>query len=161
LYPLLRLHLSILSLKVCAGHSAPRSATPHPQLRKINCTLQNALAEKAAWWAAEWYAGLAPESLLKVRLRRKAGHAKERAAFRFSPAIYSASHSASATPQNQLHLAECTCRKRCMVGCDVRSGVLHASNSATASPQNQLQFINCTCRKSCVVCCDVLRGLGA
>jgi len=26
--------------------------TPHPQHRKINCTLQNALAEKAAWWAA-------------------------------------------------------------------------------------------------------------
>jgi len=35
-----------------AFHSAPRSATPHPQFRKINCTLQNALAEKAAWWAA-------------------------------------------------------------------------------------------------------------
>jgi len=31
------------------------------QLRKINCTLQNALAEKAAWWAARWHAGLAPK----------------------------------------------------------------------------------------------------
>jgi len=26
-------------------------------------------------------------------------------------------------PQNQLHLAECTCRKSCMVGCDVLQGV--------------------------------------
>ena len=30
---------------------------------------------------------------------------------------------ASATPQNQLQLAECTCRKRCMVGCGVICGV--------------------------------------
>ena len=28
-----------------------------------------------------------------------------------------------ASPQNQLHLAECTCRKSCMVGCDVLRGV--------------------------------------
>jgi hypothetical protein len=34
------------------------SATPLPQLRKINRTLQNALVEKAAWWAAMCYAGL-------------------------------------------------------------------------------------------------------
>ena len=27
-------------------------------------------------------------------------------------------NSATAAPQNQLHLAECTCRKSCMVGCD-------------------------------------------
>jgi len=32
-----------------------------PQHRKINCTLQNAVAEKAAWWAAGCYAGLAPK----------------------------------------------------------------------------------------------------
>jgi len=51
-------------------------------LRKINCTLQNAVAEKAAWWAARCYAGLVAKSLLKVRLRCKAGHAAERAAFR-------------------------------------------------------------------------------
>jgi len=33
----------------------------------------------------------------------------------------------NAPPQNQLHLAECTCRKInlkiCVVGCEVRSGV--------------------------------------
>jgi len=33
------------------------------QRRKINCTLQNALAEKAAWWGAMCYAGLAAKSL--------------------------------------------------------------------------------------------------
>ena len=33
-------------------------------------------------------------------------------------------HSASATPQNQLQLAECTCRKGCMVGCEVICGGL-------------------------------------
>ena len=32
-------------------------------------------------------------------------------------------NSASAAPQNQLHLAECTCRKSGMVGCDVIRGV--------------------------------------
>jgi len=31
-------------------------------------------------------------------------------------------NTASAPPQNQLHLAECTCRKRCMVGCGVLCG---------------------------------------
>jgi len=31
-------------------------------------------------------------------------------------------NSATAAPQNQLHLAECTCRKSCMVGCDVLRG---------------------------------------
>jgi len=41
---------------------ASNSATPHPQLRKINCTLQNALVEKAAWWAAMCYAGYATHS---------------------------------------------------------------------------------------------------
>ena len=94
--------------------------------------------------------GVASKSLLKIRLRCKAGHA---------------SNSASAAPQNQLHLAECTCRKSCVVGCDVlreKLGLgakpempknvrhsLHASNSATplslrnsasAAPQNQLQL---------------------
>jgi len=64
-----------------------------PQLRKINCTLQNALAEKAAWWAAGWYAGLVAKSLLKVRLMCKASHA---------------SSSASAAPQNQ---ANCIAQK--------------------------------------------------
>ena len=30
-------------------------------------------------------------------------------------------------PQNQLHLANCTCRKSCMVGCEVVSGVASKS----------------------------------
>ena len=44
------------------------------------------------------------------------------------------SNSASATPQNQLHLANAS-QKKLRVGCDVRSGVLHAFQlrcSATA-----------------------------
>jgi len=57
---------------------APRPATPHPQHRKINCTLQNALVEKAAWCVAM-------RPLLKLRLRCKASHAEERAAFRSTP----------------------------------------------------------------------------
>jgi len=32
--------------------------TPHPQRRKINCTLQNARVEKAAWWVAMCHTGL-------------------------------------------------------------------------------------------------------
>ena len=99
-----------------AFHSAPRPQLRLPQLRKINCALQNALVEKGAWWAAMCYAGLPPKSLLKVRLRCKAGHAKEHAAFYSAPRLQL--RSASASPQNQLHLAECTCRKSCMVCCD-------------------------------------------
>jgi len=44
--------------------------------------LQNALAEKGAWWVAMCYVGLVAKSQLKVRLRCKACHAEERAAFR-------------------------------------------------------------------------------
>ena len=32
-------------------------------------------------------------------------------------------NSATAAPQNQLHLAECSCRKSCVVGCEVICGV--------------------------------------
>jgi len=63
-----------------------------PQLRKINCRLQNARAEKFARWAAGCYAGLVAKAT-------------------------------PLPPQNQLHLAECTCRKSCMVGCDVLRGI--------------------------------------
>jgi len=70
---------------------------PHPQLRKINCTLQNALVEKIAWWAAM-------RPLLKVRLRCKASHAEERAAFRSSPAIATA----APTPHPQRRKINCS-----------------------------------------------------
>jgi len=51
---------SLLKIRVrCkACHAEERAAfrstppPPLPPLRKINCSLQNALAEKAAWWAA-------------------------------------------------------------------------------------------------------------
>ena len=39
--------------------------TPHH--RKINCTLQNALVERAAWWAAKSKASLLFHSLLPKR----------------------------------------------------------------------------------------------
>jgi len=117
------------------------------------------------------YAGLALKSLLKLMLRCKACHA---------------SNPASSAPRNQLHLAECSCRKSCLkictVGCDVPRGVgpknllnvklrckaCHAeerrafcythSNSATAAPQNQA---NCTRPKICAVGCEVLRGVAS
>ncbi len=44
----------------------------HKAAPQNHCTLQNALAEKAAekaaWWAAMCYAGLVPKSLLKVKV---------------------------------------------------------------------------------------------
>jgi len=78
------------------------------------------------------YAGLAPKSLLKVRLRCKACHAEERAAFRFRSTAKSIAprklhlqkklHGGlrcakwgwhiRQPPQNQLQLAECTCKKK-------------------------------------------------
>ena len=68
-------------------------------LRKINCTPQNAVAEKAA-------------KNLRGVLRLLSG-----VCYAFQLRF------ATASPQNQLQLAECSCRKRCVVGCDVRSGV--------------------------------------
>jgi len=41
----------------------------------------------------------------------------------YSPAQPFAPQHRSAPPQNQLHLAECNCRKSCMEGCGVLSGV--------------------------------------
>jgi len=49
------------------------------------------------------------ESQLKVRLRCKASHAEERAAFRST--ICHASNPASAAPQNQLQLAKASLKK--------------------------------------------------
>jgi len=60
-------------------HSAPPFAPHH---RKINCALQDALAEKVVGCDAP------------------------------------------AAPQNQLHSAECTCRKSCIKICVVGCGVL-------------------------------------
>ena len=75
-------------------------------------------------------------------------------------------NSAPAAPQKQLHLAECTCRKSCTVGCDVlREKLGLGAKTATPPtplpqpPQNQLQFCNCTRPKICMVGCDVLRGV--
>ena len=50
-----------------------RPTTPLPQRRKINCILQNACVEKAAWWAAGCYAGLVLKaaSAKSIALRRK------------------------------------------------------------------------------------------
>jgi len=74
--------------------------------------LQNALAEKAAWWAAMRYAGFALKVCSKLGLGAKPATPP-------TPLPHA--------PQNQLQLAECTCRKSClkicMVGCDVLSDV--------------------------------------
>jgi len=60
-------------LGLCAKPATP--PTPLPQPRKINCTLQNAVVEKAAWWAARCYAGLALKAYI------------EPATFRSSPTV--------------------------------------------------------------------------
>jgi len=52
------LHLKARS-KLGLGAKPATPPTPHPQLRKINCTFATARAEKAAWWAAMWHVGLA------------------------------------------------------------------------------------------------------
>jgi len=82
-----------LAHKAKAPPFAPRLTTPHPQHRKINCTLQNAVVEKAAWWAAMCHVGYSTHS-----------------------------NFASAALQNQLHSANCTRRKVCGDGlrCDTR-----------------------------------------
>jgi len=72
-----------------AGHAEEHAAfrsplpTPLPPLRKINCTLQNALAEKKSCVVGcDVLRGVGYKSQLKVRVRCKACHAEERAAFR-------------------------------------------------------------------------------
>jgi len=49
-----------------AFYSAPRPSTPHPQLRKITCSLQIALVEKAAWWAARCHKPLSKLLFVKI-----------------------------------------------------------------------------------------------
>jgi hypothetical protein len=125
--------------------STPPTPHPLPQHRKINCSLQNAVA-KFAWWAAMW-----PQ--LKVRLRCKACHAEECAAFR------STSHnSASAAPQNQLHLAECTRRKKKLHG-GLRLQ-LRIRSAAKSIAFSQFALAEKFAEKFAVVCCDVLRYVG-
>jgi hypothetical protein len=85
--------------KLGSGAKPATPPTPLPQLRKIK---QIAIAEKSA-----------EKKLGEDRLR---------------PSVYSpAQPFAPQPPQNQLQLAECTCRKSglkiCMVGCDVICGV--------------------------------------
>jgi len=84
-----------------AFHSAPQLQLRFRSLRKINCSLQNALVEKGAWWVAGWYAGLA----LKAQ----------------APPFATPPTPLPQPPQNQLQLANC--RKSCAVGCDVACGV--------------------------------------
>jgi len=66
-------------------------------LRKINCTLQNALAEKAAWRAAMCHASLVSKSL------------DPKPFFLIAP--LSLRNSATAAPQNQLQFANALVEK--------------------------------------------------
>jgi len=93
-------------------------------LRKINCTLQNALVAKAAWWAAGCYAGL----VAKAR------------------STHSNSAPPSAAPQNQ---ANCNAQKFARWGtCNIlfRSTI----RSTPPTPQPQLRKINCTLQNALV-----------
>ncbi len=56
------------------------SAAPQNQLQFAECSCR-----KRCMWVAMCYAGLVAKSLLKVRLRCKACHVEERAAFRLTP----------------------------------------------------------------------------
>ena len=95
---------------------ASNSTTPHPQHRKINCSFANALAKN-------------PLKNLRGGLRcAKRGTPRLQLRIR--------------TPQNQLQLAECTCRKRCTVGCEVLRGI--PFRSAPPTPLPQRRKINCT-----------------
>ena len=144
------------------------SAVP---LRKINCTLQNALVEKAAWCVAMCCAGLHLKVCSKLGLCAKpatpknAGHSAPRLQLR---------NTASAAPQInctlQIALVEKAARwaARCYAGLALKAlssncfaTSLSPRNTASAAPQNQLQLANCTCRKSCMVCCDVPCGVAS
>jgi len=100
-------------------------------------------------------------------------HAEERAAFCSPPR-----NTASAAPQNQ---ANCTCRKSCVVGCEVLSGVAPKSPlKVKVQVQTLPRRITCGIRptpptplrsaakssklqrpKICMVGCEVLCGVGA
>jgi len=74
------------------------------------------------------------------------------------PAATVALHnSASAAPQNQLQLAECTCRKSCVVGCDALQGVapkslLKVKVQVQSLPRLQLRFAIAASAKSIAAC---------
>ena len=94
-------------------------------LRKINCTLQNARVEKAAWWAAMCSAPHPQPRKINCTLQNAPVEKKKlrgglRCDTRHSIPLR---YSASAAPQNQLQFAECSRPKSCMVGCGVVSGV--------------------------------------
>ena len=106
-------------------HSAPRLQLRFAlQLRKINCTSQKALVEKAAWWAAMWHAGYSTHSNFAISLPLRNFVRTPLTAFRCIPRRkllrLPQLRFASAAPQNQLHLAECTCRKSGGLRCDMR-----------------------------------------
>ena len=107
---------------------------PHPQLRN-QLHLAECTCRKSGMWAAMCYAGLASKGMLNVRLKCKACHAEERAAFHPTPTT----PLCPAAPQNQLHLAECSCRKSCMVSCDVSSTI----RSTTPLPQLRKSIAPC------------------
>ena len=87
------------SLRCKACHAEERVAFRIRSLRKSNCTLQNALVEKAA---KNLHGGLRGDHSSKLGLGAKPATPR---------------NSASAAPQNQLQLAERTCRKKFAVVC--------------------------------------------
>jgi len=120
------------------------SALRYRSLRKINCSLQNARVEKAAekdaWWAAMWHAGLhLKPSLLIASLLHCTPH---NTAFR------------SSAKSSKLHR-----QKICTVGCEVSPPTIRYATPLPQPPQNQLHLAECSCRKSCMVGCEVLRWL--
>ena len=74
----------------------------------------------------------------------------------------------NAPPQNQLQLAECTCRKKSCMWAAMRPLLkvkLRCKDRLAlrgwAAPQNQLHLRNCSRPKICVVGCEVLSGVAS
>jgi len=90
-----------LASKARSTPTTPHPQPPQNQLHPAECTCRKS-CQKFAWWAAGCYAGFASKSLLKVRLRCKARHAEERAAFRSTPPT------PRSTPLPQLRKINCS-----------------------------------------------------
>jgi len=66
---------------------------------------------------------LVPKKQGKFGVPKNVRHSAPRTPLFRSANCYGCSNSASSAPQNQLQLAECTCRKSCVVGCGVLRGL--------------------------------------
>ena len=130
-----------------------------PQLRAINCTLQNAVAEKGAWWGARWYAGLVLKAQAqpfapRLQLRNSASlrisaksiapcrmHLQKKLCGGLRGAKWGWCLKQLRTTAKAIAACRMHRRKSCVVGCDVF--LLIASLSLRNSAFRSLRKINC------------------